>query len=59
MSELMNKPLILALFLMGMGITLLLIGVFLLAGAGWACVVASLPPFLVATIFFKGLKRAE
>ncbi len=55
----MNKFLILALALLATGLVLLLCGVYLLAGAGWACLVASLPMFGAAVILFKGLSRAE
>lgn len=55
----MNTPMILALVILVLALGLLLTGVYLLAGLGWACVAASVPPFVLALTLIKGLKRGE
>jgi hypothetical protein len=41
------------------GCAMVVSGVFLLAGLGWALIAGAVPPLALATVLFRGLQRVR
>lgn len=54
-----DRALALALLALCLGVALLVAGVYVLFGLGWALVTGSLPAFVVAVVLIRGVKRAQ
>ena len=52
-------PTMVAMFALLLAALLAIVGVYLLAGLGWALIASAVPLLLLAVIIFRGMQRAQ